>query len=90
MYFPEGLTLASNEQQDGLIIQDGQGHVWVTFHEGANGDCGGWEQEIITATCAALNVTKAWNPELEDEQDIATFLLAFYGEENYHVPVGKE
>lgn len=62
MSLPEGLHVRSGEKPGELVIADAQDYVWVTLHDGAEGDPVEWRQEIATRVFNALG-----HPEREEE-----------------------
>lgn len=51
---PEGLHIVSGAQPGTLAVVDAQEHVWVTLHDGAEGDPIEWRREITKRVREAL------------------------------------
>lgn len=60
--YPEWLYLGLTPNED-LAIFDAQGVCWIIFTDGGNGDPVRWQTNIVTDTCKALGIERAFDEE---------------------------
>lgn len=59
---PEGMYVRSGSKRGELEIVDAQDHIWVTLHDGANGDPSTWRETIANRIFDALMVEMGDDP----------------------------